>query len=142
MRKIAAVDRLTVEFQLCAPDVAFLPKAAFSTFGIQDADYLAAHAPDKSYLTAPNGTGPYKLPHWDTRNRIDLEAYDGTSAGARWSGARPRRRRRPSSAGATPRPSGSSSSSQARSTGWTTPVATRTRRSKRARPCSSWPARR
>src|SRR5262245_99418 len=47
IKKITAVDRLTVEFQLCAPDVAFLPKAAFSTFGIQDADYLAAHAPDK-----------------------------------------------------------------------------------------------
>jgi peptide/nickel transport system substrate-binding protein len=77
IKKITAVDRLTVEFQLCAPDVAFLPKAAFSTFGIQDADYLAAHAPDKSYLTQPNGTGPYKLAQWDTGNRMDFEAYDG-----------------------------------------------------------------
>ena len=33
----------------CAtPDVAFLPKIAFSAFGIQDTDYLAAHAADKS----------------------------------------------------------------------------------------------
>ena len=38
IKKIVAKDALTVEFQLCAPDVAFLPKAAFSTFGIQDSD--------------------------------------------------------------------------------------------------------
>jgi ABC-type transport system substrate-binding protein len=72
-----AVDRLTVEFQLCNPDVAFLAKIAFSAFGIQDADYLAAHAPDKSYLDQPNGTGPYKLDEWDKGNRIVLSAYDG-----------------------------------------------------------------
>lgn len=93
MKKITAVDRLTVEFQLCASDVAFLPKAAFSTFGIQDSDYLAAHAKDKSYLTQPNGTGPYKLTQWDTGNRMDFEAnpnYWGDAAKApkaelRWS---------------------------------------------------------
>jgi ABC-type transport system substrate-binding protein len=77
IKRITAVDRLTVEFQLCSPDVAFLQKAAFSTFGIHDADYLAAHAPDKSYLTAPNGTGPYKLKAWETGNRVVLEAFDG-----------------------------------------------------------------
>ncbi len=93
IKKITAIDRLTVEFQLCASDVAFLPKAAFSTFGIQDSDYLAAHAKDKSYLTQPNGTGPYKLTQWDTGNRIDFEAnpnYWGDAAKApkaelRWS---------------------------------------------------------
>ena len=77
MKKITAVDRLTVEFQLCAPDVAFLSKAAFATFGIQDSDYLAAHAPDKSYLTEPNGTGPYRLAEWDTGNRLVFQAFDG-----------------------------------------------------------------
>src|SRR5512144_3258219 len=41
IKKITAKDRLTVEFQMCAPDPAFLPKVAFSVFGIQDADYLA-----------------------------------------------------------------------------------------------------
>jgi len=76
-KKITAVDRLTVEFQLCNPDVAFLPKVAFSAFGIQDAEYLAAHAPDKSYLDEPNGTGPYKLDEWDKGNRIVLSAFDG-----------------------------------------------------------------
>jgi ABC-type transport system substrate-binding protein len=77
MKKITAVDRLTVEFQLCAPDVAFLQKAAFATFGIQDSDYLAAHAADKSYLTEPNGTAPYRLAQWESGNRIVFEAFDG-----------------------------------------------------------------
>ena len=75
-KKITAVDRLTVEFQLCYPDVAFLSKVAFSAFGIDDSDYLAAHAPDKSYLDTPNGTGPYKLTEWSKGNRLVLEAND------------------------------------------------------------------
>ena len=54
---IKAIDGGTVEFTLCAPDAAFLAKIAFSVFGIQDADYLAAHAAEGSYLDAPNGTG-------------------------------------------------------------------------------------
>ena len=77
VKRITAVDRLTVEFQLCAPDVAFLSKIAFASFGIHDADFLAAHAPDKSYLTETNGTGPYKLSAWEKGNRLVLQAYDG-----------------------------------------------------------------
>ncbi len=56
---------------------AFLPKVAFAVFGIQDADYLAAHAPDKSYLDMPNGTGPYKLVEWSKGNRMTFKAFDG-----------------------------------------------------------------
>jgi ABC-type transport system substrate-binding protein len=74
-KKITAIDRLKVEFQLCNPDVAFLSKIAFSAFGIDDSDYLAAHAPDKSYLDEPNGTGPYMLAQWDKGNRMVFEAY-------------------------------------------------------------------
>ena len=40
MKKITAIDSQTVEFQLCAPDPAFLPKVAFQVFGIWDSDYL------------------------------------------------------------------------------------------------------
>ena len=82
-KKISATARLTVEFQLCQPDVAFLSKVAFSAFGIQDSDYLDKHAPDKSYLQQPNGTGPYKLKSWEKGNRIVFEAnpdYWGTKA--------------------------------------------------------------
>jgi ABC-type transport system substrate-binding protein len=72
-KKISALDRYTVEFQMCNPEVAFLPKVAFAAFGISDSDYLAAHAPDKSYLEKPNGTGPYKLKEWSRGNRIVME---------------------------------------------------------------------
>src|SRR5262245_2783569 len=74
MKKITAIDALTVEFQLCNPDASFLPKVAFSVFGIQDADYLAAHVPDGSILAKPNGTGPYKFKEWSKGNRIVWEA--------------------------------------------------------------------
>jgi ABC-type transport system substrate-binding protein len=81
-KKITALDARTVEFQLCYPDVAFLAKVAFSAFGIDDADYLAAHAPDKSYLDQPNGTGPFKLSEWSKGNRLVMsanESYWGTA---------------------------------------------------------------
>ena len=74
MKKITAIDALTVEFQLCNPDAAFLPKVAFSAFGIQDSDYLAKHVPDGSILATPNGTGPYKFKEWSKGNRIVWEA--------------------------------------------------------------------
>ncbi len=76
-KKVTAIDAKTVEFQLCAPDVAFLAKIAFSAFGIQDSDYLAAHMGDGSILDQPNGTGPYKLKAWDRGSRLVLEAFDG-----------------------------------------------------------------
>jgi ABC-type transport system substrate-binding protein len=75
-KKITAIDDKTVEFQLCYPDVAFLAKVAFSAFQIDDADYLTAHAADKSYLDQPNGTGPYKLSEWSKGNRIVMAAND------------------------------------------------------------------
>ena len=74
MKKITAIDALTVEFQLCNPDAAFLPKVAFSAFGIQDSDYLAKHVPDGSILATPNGTGPYKFKEWSKGNRMVWEA--------------------------------------------------------------------
>jgi ABC-type transport system substrate-binding protein len=72
---IKALDAGTVEFTLCAPDAAFLAKIAFSVFGIQDADYLAAHAEDGSYLDQPNGTGPYTLTEWSKGNRMVFSAF-------------------------------------------------------------------
>jgi ABC-type transport system substrate-binding protein len=71
---IKAIDASTVEFTLCAPDAAFLAKIAFSVFGIDDADYLTAHATDQSYLDQPNGTGPYTLTEWSKGNRMVFAA--------------------------------------------------------------------
>jgi ABC-type transport system substrate-binding protein len=73
-KKITATDAHTVEFQLCNPDVAFLSKVAFTSFAIEDSDYLDKHAADKSILEQPNGTGPYKLKTWEKGQRIVFEA--------------------------------------------------------------------
>ena len=77
LKKITAVDALTVEFQLCGPAVDFLPKIAFSAFGIHDSDYLTAHGTDGSLLDKPNGTGPYTLKEWSRGNRMVFSAFDG-----------------------------------------------------------------
>ncbi len=77
LKKITAVDALTVEFQLCGPAADFLPKIAFSAFGIHDSDYLTAHGTDGSLLDKPNGTGPYTLQEWSRGNRMVFAAYDG-----------------------------------------------------------------
>jgi ABC-type transport system substrate-binding protein len=77
LKKITAIDALTVEFQLCGPDAAFLPKIAFSAFGIEDSAYLETHAADGSYLDKPNGTGPYTLEEWSKGNRMVFKAFDG-----------------------------------------------------------------
>src|SRR5690606_30097206 len=76
-KKISALDRLTVEFQLCVPDVAFLSKIAFSAFAIDDTAYLEANAANQAYLEKPNGTGPYRLVDWDKGNRMVMSAFDG-----------------------------------------------------------------
>jgi ABC-type transport system substrate-binding protein len=73
--QIKAVDRLTVEFKLCAADVAFLSKLAFASNNIQDSDWLTAHAADKSITHKQiNGTGPYQVKEWVAGDHVTLEA--------------------------------------------------------------------
>ncbi len=59
---ITAVDELTVQFELCSPDPAFVPKIAFGVFGIQPAEHLEATG--GAPLDNPVGTGPYALQEW------------------------------------------------------------------------------
>jgi ABC-type transport system substrate-binding protein len=83
IKRISAPDERTVVFDLCAPDPAFLAKIAFKAFSINDTDYLLAHAPDKSIVEQPNGTGPYTLSEWRKGDQIILtanETYWGTPA--------------------------------------------------------------
>src|SRR4029078_13508696 len=81
--QIKAVDRLTVEFDLCQPDVSFLAKLAFATNGIQDSARLHGPPADKSYVKMTNGTGPYMFKEWVQGDHITLTAnpnYSGTEA--------------------------------------------------------------
>jgi peptide/nickel transport system substrate-binding protein len=71
-KKLTAVDAKTVVFDLCAPDVAFLSKIAFSSFAINDSAYLAKAAADGSIVQMPNGTGPYMLKEWVHGDHITM----------------------------------------------------------------------
>ena len=62
--KMEAVDELTVRFTLCAPDVAFPSKVAFSAFAIQSSDYLEATGGGGDLVDNPMGTGPYSFQEW------------------------------------------------------------------------------
>ncbi len=75
--QIRAIDETTVEFSLCAPDVAFLQKIALINFTIQDSGYLKAHAADGSIVTSPNGTGPLAFNAWEKGSQILLDRFDG-----------------------------------------------------------------
>ena len=91
---IEAVDELTVKFTLCAPDVAFESKVAFSAFGIHPSEHLEATGGGGPELFEnPIGTGPYTLAQWDRGNQLVMSAnpdYWGEPASAdtlvfRWS---------------------------------------------------------
>ncbi len=71
-KTIKALDAKTVEFDLCAPDVAFLSKIAFDSFQINSAAYLAKAVPDSSIVQKPNGAGPYMVKEWVKGDHITL----------------------------------------------------------------------
>jgi len=70
MKEIAAVDPLTVQFSLCAPDPAFLSKVAFSPFAIQPSEYLESTGGSGELLEHPIGTGPYMIQEWKRGEEI------------------------------------------------------------------------
>jgi ABC-type transport system substrate-binding protein len=76
IEQIRAEDELTVVFDLCNPDVAFLPKVAFTSFAINDTAYLESAVPDGSIVDQPNGTGPYRLDTWSRGSEIVLSANE------------------------------------------------------------------
>jgi ABC-type transport system substrate-binding protein len=73
-KSIEAVDANTVKFTLCAPDVAFPSKVAFSAFAIHSSDYLSKTAGTGELLDKPVGTGPYMLDTWQKGDSIILKA--------------------------------------------------------------------
>jgi ABC-type transport system substrate-binding protein len=83
--QIKAVDELTVEFDLCYADPAFLPKIAFIANGIQDSDYLKANMVNHLILAKPNGTGPFKFDQYVRGDHVSLvrnDSYWGEKAKA------------------------------------------------------------
>lgn len=81
---IEAIDELTVQFTLCAPDPAFPSKAAFAALGIHPSEHLEATGGGGPELFEnPIGTGPYMLEEWDKGNQIIMtrnDNYWGTPA--------------------------------------------------------------
>jgi ABC-type transport system substrate-binding protein len=79
-KKLTATDERTVVFDLCGSDVAFLSKIAFSSFAINDTQWLMdkvdpALTSNQPIISEVNGTGPYKLKAWNRGTDITMEAF-------------------------------------------------------------------
>jgi ABC-type transport system substrate-binding protein len=75
---IQALDRSTVQFTLCAPDVAFLSKIAFPSFAIYPQEWLASLDgldPTQPPLSNPPGSGPYQLADWRRGEAVTFQAF-------------------------------------------------------------------
>ncbi len=82
LRRITSTDAATVIFELCRPDVAFLSKIASPAFAIDDAGWLRSRidpstSGTQSIVSEVNGTGPYRLEHWERGSEISLTRNDG-----------------------------------------------------------------
>jgi len=76
IRFIEKVDDYTVRFYLNRLDVAFLPKVAFSAFGIQSPANLEQFGGGGDLFKNPVGTGPYKFVEWVPDQTITIERFD------------------------------------------------------------------
>jgi peptide/nickel transport system substrate-binding protein len=83
IQSIEAVDELTVKFTLCVPDPAFPSKVAFTSVGIQPAEWLESTGGTGELIERPVGTGPYQLENWERGSEIVMtrnENYWGEPA--------------------------------------------------------------
>ena len=76
VKEIKSLDALTVEFDLCVPDPAFLPKVAFSVFSVQPKEYIEYAMMDGKILEKPVGTGPYSIETWARGDSITFKRND------------------------------------------------------------------
>jgi peptide/nickel transport system substrate-binding protein len=76
IQRISAQDPLTVVFELCDVDPAFLAKIASPALAIDDTAWLQsridADGDTQRILTEVNGTGPFRLAGWDGRGDVAL----------------------------------------------------------------------
>ena len=77
IRRIIAIDEVTVRFELCDVDPAFLTKVASPALAIDDTAWLQSRidpaAERQRILTEVNGTGPFRLRSWDGEGDVALE---------------------------------------------------------------------
>jgi len=73
---VEAVDSMTVQFTLCAPDPAFPSKVAFSAFTIHPSEYIESTGGGGEIVQHPIGTGPYKFERWDLGNELVFTRFD------------------------------------------------------------------
>ncbi|KAA3658634.1 MAG: peptide ABC transporter substrate-binding protein [Chloroflexi bacterium] len=73
---IIALDELTVEFNLCKPDPAFLAKVAFTPFGIQPSEHIEATGGGGEILDNPIGTGPYFVEEWARGDSVIYKRFE------------------------------------------------------------------
>jgi len=80
---IEATEAHTVVFTMCKPDPAFPAKAAFTPFGIQPAEHIAATGGGEDIIRNPIGTGPFMLEEWVAGESVIFtrnDAYWGEGA--------------------------------------------------------------
>lgn len=76
IKSIEALDELTVQFNLCKQDVAFLPKLAFTPFSIQPREWLEETGGGGDLLREPVGTGPYMVEEWVQGDQVIYKRFD------------------------------------------------------------------
>ena len=76
IKSIVATAEHEVTFTMCKPDPAFPAKAAFTPFGIQPEEHIAATKGTGSILENPIGTGPFKLSSWNRGDSIIMDRND------------------------------------------------------------------
>src|SRR5919109_811499 len=81
LRRVFARDPVTVVFELCDADPAFLAKIASPSLSIDDTAWLQSRLDPEldrpTILTEANGTGPFRLDAWDGSSDIALSRFDG-----------------------------------------------------------------
>jgi peptide/nickel transport system substrate-binding protein len=77
-KTIQAIDEYTIRFELCRPDVAFLEKIAYPSFGVQPREWLEQNGgggKDSPLLEKPVGTGSFQLQEWRVGEYLRFTAF-------------------------------------------------------------------
>ena len=76
LKRILAIDERTVQFDLCAPDPAFLEKVSLAPFSINDSGHLVTATANDTINENPIGTGPYYLQNWANGSQMVLKRFN------------------------------------------------------------------